>query len=94
MAFFPKQAGTTETSFKIGVGHGKHSQTIDATGLTADRVWYLPNANGNSGDALTTDGFGYLSWTAISGGGGSPNLDGGTASAIYTGGPLINGGGA
>jgi hypothetical protein len=93
MAFFPKQSGTTEQSFQIGAGHGKFTHTINAAGLTANRTWYVPNTNGASGDALITDGAGHLSWSPISSG-GSPNLDGGTAAAIYGGGPLINGGGA
>jgi hypothetical protein len=62
MAFYPRQSGTTETSFKIGVGHGKHSQTIDATGLTTDLVWRVPTDGGGFGYTLQTDGSGNLSW--------------------------------
>ncbi|MCS6789105.1 MAG: hypothetical protein NZ484_00860 [Patescibacteria group bacterium] len=33
-------------------------------------IWTLPNADGTSGQVLTTDGSGNLSWTTISGSGG------------------------
>jgi len=41
---------------------------------------------------LQTDGTGTLSWAAASGGGGSPNLDGGTPSSSYAAISPINGG--
>jgi len=41
---------------------------------------------------LQTDGSGNLSWAAASGGGGSPNLDGGTPSSTYAAISPINGG--
>lgn len=33
-------------------------------GLTSDLTWTLPNDNGTSGQVLTTDGLGSLSWTS------------------------------
>ena len=62
MAFFPRQSGTTEQSFQIGAGHGKSPFVLNSSLLTAIRTWFLPNSDGTSGDVLTTDGAGHLSW--------------------------------
>lgn len=67
MAFYPKQSGTTEQSFAIGAGHNKYSFTLDASTLTASRIWTLPNSNGYSGQVLSTDGSGNLSWITTGG---------------------------
>jgi len=41
--------------------------------LASNLILVLPGTNGTTGQALTTDGAGNLSWTTISGGGGSTN---------------------
>ena len=92
MAFYPKQRGTTEQIFDIGAGTGKYPFTLDASGFTSAHQWVLPDSDGSSGDTLTTNGLGILSWAA--GSSGSPNLDGGIATSIYVAAPIINGGGA
>ena len=38
--------------------------------VTTNKVWTLPAADGTSGQVLSTDGSGVLSWTTASGGGG------------------------
>jgi hypothetical protein len=60
--------------------------------VTANRVFTLPAIYGTNGQFLSTDGTGILSWATASGGGGSPNLDGGTPSSNYGGITAIDGG--
>jgi len=56
-------------------------------------TWTLPSADGTSSQVLSTNGSGTLSWvTQNGGGGGSPNLDGGTPSSNYGGITAIDGG--
>ena len=62
--FYPKQSGTTLDTFQIGAGSGKYPFTLDASGLTSNRTWVIPNSNGSLGDVLTTDGAGNLSWAS------------------------------
>lgn len=64
MAFFPKQAGTTEDTFKIGAGYGKIPFTFDVTSLASPITWVLPATNGSAGYVLTNDSTGILSWSA------------------------------
>lgn len=66
-----KLKGTTERSFDIGLSN---KQTFDATNLTANRTWILPDSAGSNGQVLSTDGAGNLSWaTAIANAAGSNN---------------------
>ncbi len=65
MAFYPKQSGTTVQSFAIGAGTGKNQFTIDASSLTTNTTWIIPNGNGTAGYVLSTDGTGNLSWIAV-----------------------------
>ena len=60
--FLSRLAGTTEPSFQIGAGYGKFNQTLDTTAFTTDILWKLPLNNGSSGDVLTNDSLGNLSW--------------------------------
>ena len=60
--YYPKQSGTTSTTFEIGAGYSKHPFILDASGFTSSRTWVLPNSNGSSGYVLSTDGSGNLSW--------------------------------
>lgn len=62
-----KIKGTTERAFDLGL---TNKQTFDASGLTANRTWVLPDSNGTSGYVLATDGAGNLSWAPA--GTGSP----------------------
>ena len=55
-----KLKGTTENSFEIGL----NKQTFNVSGLTAPRVWNLPDSDGSAGYSLATDGSGNLSWAA------------------------------
>lgn len=57
-----KLKGTTESTFDIGLSP---KQTFDASALTANRVWVLPDSNGVAGYVLSTDGAGVLSWIAV-----------------------------
>ncbi len=52
----------------------------------------FPTADGSNGQALVTDGSGVLSFTTVSGSGGSINIDGGTAVSTYGGLTAIDGG--
>lgn len=45
---------------------------FEAPALAADKIWVLPNADGNASDFLQTDGSGNLTWAAGGGGGGAP----------------------
>lgn len=56
-----KLKGTSESSFDIGLSP---RQTFDASALTANRVWILPDSDGVSGYVLSTNGAGVLSWIA------------------------------
>jgi len=61
--------------------------------VAANRIFTLPSIYGTNGQFLSTDGTGVLSWaTASGGGGGSPNLDGGTPTSNYGGITAIDGG--
>jgi len=55
-------------------------------------TWTLPSIDGSSAQVLSTNGSGTLSWATQTGGGGSPNLDGGTPSSNYGGITAIDGG--
>ncbi len=47
--------------------------------VTSNVTWTLPGADGTSGQVLSTDGAGVLSWTTPSGGGGSSFSNGGNS---------------
>ena len=57
-----KIKGTSERAFEIGLGP---KQTFDASLLTANRVWVLPDGDGAAGYVLSTDGLGNLAWTGV-----------------------------
>lgn len=38
--------------------------------ITTNRIWTLPSADGTSGQVLSTNGSGVLSWATAGGGGG------------------------
>ena len=61
--------------------------------VASNVTWTLPSADGTSSQVLSTNGSGTLSWvTQSGGGGGSPNLDGGTPTSNYGGITAIDGG--
>ena len=41
--------------------------------ITTNRVWTLPNADGTTGQVLSTNGTGTLSWATASGGSSTPS---------------------
>lgn len=61
MAFYPKQRGTSEDKFKIGL----NGLDLDTSNLTYPWTWKFPATPGTAGYALTTDGTGVLSWSAV-----------------------------
>lgn len=63
-----KLRGTTLNEFDLGL---TNKFTLDASAFTADHTWVLPDSDGFSGDVLTTDGGGALSWTTPTSGGSS-----------------------
>jgi hypothetical protein len=64
-----------------------------AATVPSNVTWTLPSIDGAYAQVLSTDGSGTLSWiTQSGGGGGSPNLDGGTPTSNYGGITAINGG--
>lgn len=54
-----KLRGTSEKIFDIGL---TNKQTFDASALTANRTWVLPDNSGSTGSILTTNGAGVLNW--------------------------------
>jgi hypothetical protein len=60
--------------------------------VASNVTWTLPSIDGSSAQVLSTNGSGTLSWVTQTGGGGSPNLDGGVPSSNYGGITAIDGG--
>ncbi len=60
-----------------------NSFQLQAPSSGGNNTYIWPAGPGSSGYALTTNGSGTLSWTAVGGGGGSPNLDGGAPNSSY-----------
>lgn len=42
--------------------------------ITSNRIWTLPAADGTTGQVLSTNGSGVLSWAASGGGGGGSSV--------------------
>ena len=59
--FWPRMTGTTENVFHIGLEKG----VLDFSALTSERLLKFPDSNGTTGQALTTNGSGILSWTTV-----------------------------
>ncbi len=76
---------TGEFRFKDTVGSGNDGYVGFKGPLAApsNQIWTLPAVDGASGDALTTDGAGTLSWAA-GGGGSSPTIVGTRAAPSIT----------
>jgi hypothetical protein len=88
-------SGTNSGSIVIADGaNGNISLTPDGTGSVVIDGLSYPQADGNNGEVLTTDGSGNLSFTAVSGGGGGTiasqdannvDIDGGAIDAVTLG---------
>ncbi|MFT6069318.1 MAG: hypothetical protein ACJAT2_002750 [Bacteriovoracaceae bacterium] len=83
------EAGVSIKPFGAGVGETGEFRFYElgstnyvgfkaADTLAADLIWTLPSLDGTSGQVLTTDGAGVLSWTTAAGGGG------GTSASTFT----------
>ena len=76
-------------SLKIYNAGGTHFLNLTvASGLSADFALTLPSADGTSGQVLSTNGSGVLSWVAQSGGGGSGTVTSIASGTGLTGGPI------
>jgi hypothetical protein len=71
----------------LNIANGGTGQTTATASINA----LLPSQASNSGKFLTTNGT-VISWATVTGGGGSPNLDGGTPTSNYGGITAIDGG--
>jgi len=62
------QLQQTDTQIKLLVGDGIINKDITLTsgGVSINSEYTLPNTDGTSGQALTTDGLGVVSWSTIS----------------------------
>jgi len=74
--------------FKLSNGVTNYVAFKAPTSISANVTWTLPSIDGTSGQVLSTNGTGTLSWDAP----GSVNLDGGLPSSTYGGTTAINGG--
>jgi hypothetical protein len=55
-------AGTGELRFKEGGGGANYVGFKAPGAFSGDQIWVLPNADGNAGEVLKTDGAGALAW--------------------------------
>ena len=90
---------TGELRFGELSGNGSNYVGFKApSNIVSNRIWTLPADDGSSGQVLTTNGSGILSWGTVSGGGGgggsvtSINLRAPSAGITVDGGPVINSG--
>ena len=79
MAYRPKQAGTTSSSFEIGLD----KVTVASPSGTTKWTITLPTGPGSSGLVLTTDGSGNTTWTT-NGAAAQPNIQVFTTSGTWT----------
>jgi hypothetical protein len=80
-------AGVITLGGELNIANGGTGQSTATAAINA----LLPSQASNSGKFLTTNGT-IVSWATVSGGGGSPNLDGGTPTSNYGGITAIDGG--
>ncbi len=87
VSIMPYGAGVGETGeFKFyEIGSTNYVGFKAADSLAADLIWTLPSLDGSSGQVLTTDGAGILSWTTAAGGGGGTSASTFTISEINAG---------
>lgn len=88
---------TGELRFDELAAHGSNYVGFKAAdSLSINRIWTLPMDDGSSGQVLTTNGAGVLSWGTVSSGGGgtvtSVNIGAPAAGITVSGGPIINNG--
>ncbi len=55
---------------------------FEAPALSANQIWVLPDADGSTGEQLTTDGTGTLTWSGAGGGGGGGVTDHGALTGL------------
>ena len=65
--------------------------TAGSGNINISNAYTLPSSDGSANQVLQTNGSGVLSFATVSGG-GSSNLDGGTAASVYGGITAIDGG--
>jgi hypothetical protein len=88
--------GNAELRFYEAAANGSNYVGFKAPSIiAANKIWTLPSADGTSGQVLSTNGSGTLSWTTAGGGGGSgtvtsitPAADSGSGTAITTSGTI------
>lgn len=85
-------AGQIELRESVANG-GLYYTGFKAPNLSANIIYTLPTADGTSGQVLSTNGSGTLSWTTAGGGSGTvtsitPSADSGSGTAITTSGTL------
>jgi len=85
-------AGGSGRGLKLRYDTITNSVTLKPPASGGNTTFTLPAGAGSSGQALTTDGTGVMSWSTVSGGGGSPNLDGGAPDSSYLAVDPIDGG--
>lgn len=78
----------TSNSIRLYSDSNKYTEIKSPAGLADDQIFQLPPTAGTSGQVLTTNGAGILSWQTISGGGG------GTVTGVTAAAPLASSGGA
>jgi hypothetical protein len=65
-----------QKDLRLGDGDSSNYVGFQAPATVADdKVWTLPGSDGTTGQVLTTDGAGQLSWSTSSGGGGGAPAD-------------------
>lgn len=76
---------TTQDVSKIRIygANATNYVELSAATLTGNRSLIFPDSDGTTGQALTTDGAGVLSWTTVSGGGAPTGAAGGDLSGTY-----------
>ncbi|MEA9357100.1 hypothetical protein SHI21_12820 [Bacteriovorax sp. PP10] len=76
---------TTQDVSKIRIygANATNYVELSAATLTGNRSLIFPDSDGTTGQALTTNGSGVLSWTTVSGGGAPTGAAGGDLSGTY-----------
>ncbi len=70
------EVGQNGIKFYEDVANGSHSvKLVSNASLAGDLVFYLPIADGTSGQVMRTNGAGQLSFATVSGGSGLPSFD-------------------
>lgn len=76
-----------QTQGELRLADGDSSHYVGFKGpasIASNLIWTLPSADGTSGQVLSTNGSGTLSWATASGGGASAPYDAGSVSGTVT----------